>query len=125
MASASLVRYLAEAAWLPTALVPSEAVVWQAIDDARARVTLTDRGTSATVDVAFGERGEIERVSANRFRDVHGTPVLTTWAGRFMEYARIDGMMIPTAAEVAWIIAGEPVPVWRGRIVKAEYEMSR
>ena len=36
-------RFLAEAAWYPTALLPSQGVRWEAIDDLSARATLTCR----------------------------------------------------------------------------------
>jgi hypothetical protein len=36
----------------------------------------------------------------------------------------MSGMMIPTTAEVEWITTDGPVPVWRGRVVGAEYEFA-
>src|SRR5437879_2189424 len=41
IASGALHRYLAEAVWLPTALLPSQGVAWTALDDSSARATLT------------------------------------------------------------------------------------
>jgi hypothetical protein len=40
-----LMRFLAEAAWYPTSLLPSQGVRWEAADDHSARATLED-GTS-------------------------------------------------------------------------------
>ena len=56
-----------------------------------------------------------------RHRDVKGTPVLTPWIGHFGDYGSRDGMMIPLAAEDEWLVAGERLPYWRGRIVEASY----
>jgi hypothetical protein len=100
MAAGALVRYLAEAAWLPSALLPSAGVRWQPVDNRTARATLTDRATTVSLDVHFGARGEIVRVSTDRHRDINGSPVLTPWVGHFRDYARIDGMMVPMAGEV-------------------------
>ena len=72
MGEASLLRYLAEAAWFPTALLPSEGVQWTAVDDRTARATLTDRNHTVTMEVYFGSGGEMARVSANRGREVNG-----------------------------------------------------
>jgi hypothetical protein len=119
IASASLVRYLAEAAWIPTALLPSEAVRWTAIDDDSARVALDDRGISVSLDVQFGKAGEIARVST--MRHAGRERGMLPWVGRFRAYARIHRMMIPIEAEVEWILPEGPVAVWRGRIVSADY----
>jgi hypothetical protein len=124
VASASLVRYLAEAVWLPTALLPSEGVGWTAVDERTARATLSDGVTTVSLDVHFDERGEIVRVATTRYRDVDGVPVLTPWEGHFRDYAPIEGMMIPRTAEVAWALPEGPLSVWRGRIVAAEYEFA-
>jgi hypothetical protein len=124
VASASLLRYLAEAAWLPTALLPRSGVSWVATADGGARATLADHGVTVTVEVAFGAGGEIARVSALRYRAVGGKPVLTRWTGRYFDYARVEGMMIPLAAEVAWSPPEGEFAVWRGRIADASYRFA-
>jgi hypothetical protein len=123
MAEASLQRYLAESTWLPTALLPEAGVAWTPIDDSTARATLIDKGVTATVDFHFGAGGEVVRTTAVRYRDVDGTPVPTTWVGYSREYARVAGMMIPTAGAVEWVLPdGTRLPYWRGRLIGAEYE---
>ena len=124
MAAASLLRYLAEATWYPTALLPCEGVTWDAIDESTARATITDGPTTVSLDAHFGERGEIERISAMRHRDVKGTPVLTPWMGHSREYQRMNGMMIPMSGEVEWLMPERRLPYWRGRIVSAEYDLA-
>ena len=121
MASGSLHRYLAEAPWVPTALLPSAGVVWSEVDDSRARATLSDRGTTVSVDFQFNDRGEIIGMSADRLRDVNGRAVLTPWVGRFWNYELVGGMMIPREGEVSWILPEGAYPYWRGRIVEASY----
>jgi hypothetical protein len=121
MASGELLRYLAEAVWLPTALLPSEGVSWTAIDNWTARATLTDGGTTVSLDVQFGAQGEIVSASANRYRLAAGTAVLTPWVGHYRDYARADGMMVPMVAEVEWVLPEQRLPYWRGRIVGVEY----
>jgi hypothetical protein len=125
MASASLMRFLAEAVWFPTALLPRDGLSWSAVDDSTARVTLTDRPTTVSLDVSFGPRGEITTVSGMRYRDVNGTPVLTPWIGHHTRYARSGGMMIPTEGEVAWALPTGVEPYWRGRLIDATYELAQ
>ena len=124
MASGALMRYLAEAVWLPTALLPCERVAWEAVDDSTARATLADGSTTVSVNVHFGGAGEVVRISAMRYRDVKGTPVLTPWEVRLRDYARVSGMMVPRAGEVAWLLPEGRLPYWRGRMVEARYELA-
>ena len=121
MAGAALLRYLAEGAWLPTALLPSAGVRWEAEDDSTARATLTDAGTTVSMDVHFGPGGEIARITAQRYRDVDGTPVLTPWRGTFGDYARVNGMQVPMESEVGWELPDGWLPYFRARNVKLEY----
>jgi hypothetical protein len=97
VAAASLVRYLAEAAWIPAALLPDEGITWTAVDHTTARATLTDLETTVSIDVQLGEHGGIERISTMRYRDVNGSLVLTPWIGYFRDYAWTQGLMIPSS----------------------------
>ena len=124
VAEASLMRYLAEAVWLPTALLPRPGLSWSAIDAETARATLTDRGIAVAVDFRFGAESEIVSCSADRYRAVGDRTVLTPWRGFYRNYRRIEGMMVPIAAEVAWVLSGQPTPVWRGYPIDIEYEFT-
>jgi uncharacterized protein DUF6920 len=116
IAEAALQRYLAEAAWLPTALLPAAGVAWTAVDDTTARAALTDQGTSASIEFRFAPGGEIAATSTERYRAVDGKQVLTSWVGRFWDYERVQGMMVPREGEVAWVLPGGRLPYWRGRV---------
>lgn len=86
-----------------------------------ARATLRDGALEVCADFAFGTLGEIVRVTAQRYREVGGRYALTPWTGHFRSYRPLHGMMIPTAATVAWMAGHTFEPVWRGRIHSAEY----
>jgi hypothetical protein len=119
----ALHRYLAEAVWLPTALLPSQGVVWEPIDDTTARATLTDAGASVSLEFQFAPTGEIVRTfTPERYRDVNGTGVPTPWAGKYRRYAQVAGTRVPMEGEVAWMLPEGELTYWRGRLVKIEYE---
>ena len=52
IAAGALHRYLAEAAWFPTALLPSEGVVWTPLDDSTARATLSVAATTVSLELS-------------------------------------------------------------------------
>ena len=124
MASGELLRYLAEAVFFPTALLPRDGISWQPLDENTAHVTLIDGDTTVSCDVNFGEHNEIVRMSAMRGRDMGGKFELIPWVGHFSDYRRVDGMMIPMRGEVEWVLPEGPAPYWRGRIVDAQYEFA-
>lgn len=121
--AAALHRLLAEMVWLPTALLPGRGVTWTAIDDATARATLSDAGTSVWLDFQFNRKGEIVRVSTpERYRDVEGTAVPTPWVCSVGSYQEVDGMRVPAEGEVEWILPEGRLSYWRGRIVRSAYD---
>jgi hypothetical protein len=123
--SGALHRYFLESPWFPTALLPSQGVTWEPIDDRSARATLSDAGITLSMEVHFGDNGEIVRVEADRLRDVNGTGVRTPFVVRIHGYRRIDGVMIPVEGEVEWILPEGRWQFWRGRITAATYGFAR
>ncbi|WP_028671897.1 DUF6920 family protein [Saccharospirillum impatiens] len=118
-----LLRFFAESAWYPTALLPSQGVHWQAIDERRATAILSDSGTSVALTIRFNEAGLIESVRAeDRFREVNGAQIATPWEGTFWDYREQDGMLVPSSGEVAWLLPEGPKPYWRGQLTDIQYE---
>lgn len=116
LASGALQRYLAEAVWFPTALLPGPNLTWEPMDATRARATLTDGAISVSLEFTFGAEGEITEVyTPGRYRDVKGVGVLTPWGGRFEEYIGVRGVMTPRHWEVAWFLPEGRLPYCRGR----------
>jgi hypothetical protein len=126
IAEGELLRFFAEAAWYPTALLPSQGVRWEAVDDDSARGTLTDGAITVTLLFRFNAAGLIETVRAEaRGRTVSGKVVPTPWEGRWSNYEQRAGMQVPTQGEVAWLVPGGPKPYWRGRITGLDYEFAK
>lgn len=126
LAQGSLFRYLAEAAWFPTRLLPGAGLEWLAEDDSTAWATLTDQGTRVTLRVRFSAEGDVTEVYApDRLREEGDAYVPTPWVGRFHGHEVVDGFRIPMHGEVAWIVDGVEVPYWRGRVVEVRYQVAR
>ncbi len=124
LTAGALHRYLAEAVWAPTALLPSAGVAWTSIDDTSARATLRSGATSVSLDFRFGRDGLVESVfTLARMRDVEGRGVPTPWQGRFAEYDEREGYRIPLRGDVEWLLPEGPRVYWRGRITAVEYDL--
>ena len=126
LAKGDLMRYLAEAAWYPTALLPGQGVRWDAVDDHSARATLTDGGIAASLLFRFTVDHQIASVRAEaRGRMVGAVVTSMPWEGRFWNYAVRNGMRVPLEGEVAWIHPEGAKPYWRGRITRLDHEFAR
>lgn len=119
----SLMRYLAELAWLPTALLPSENIHWTPIDDNKALATLTDGETTVSLEFTFNERGEItEFYAPARVYSTKGETKEFPWRGRLWNYQDRNGVMIPLEGEVSWQMPQGNEPYYKGKIVDVEYD---
>ncbi|MEF8869956.1 MAG: DUF6544 family protein [Haloarculaceae archaeon] len=119
MNEGELLRYLAEAVWFPTALLPTEGVEWEAVDDRSARATIEHGGNTATATFHFDERDRVERVTAERYRQE--TDDHAPWTGHFRAYETRNGLSVPTEADVEWNLPEGDRPYWRARIARIEH----
>lgn len=126
IARGELIRFVAEAVWYPTALLPSQGVQWAPVDDQSAQATLTDGTLSVTLTFHFDAQGLVQRITSNeRSALVDGAMVLMPWEVVVSDYQLRDGMWVPLQAEVAWLPPSGRVPYWRGKLEKLDYELPR
>jgi hypothetical protein len=117
--AAALHRYLAEAVWMPAALLPRFGVAWRPVDDDRAVATLPQERATVSLEFTFNRLGEVTRIfTPVRWRAVKNGFEPTPWQGTLTSYEPRCGMWVPIEAEVSWQIDGVWQPCWRGRNVK-------
>ncbi|MBA4372142.1 MAG: hypothetical protein C0402_04710 [Thermodesulfovibrio sp.] len=103
MELSSLARFLSEAPWYPTALLPGKNLVWQAIDSHSAKAVINDAGYSVSAVFTFGDDGEITKVtSEDRHRNVNGKKERIGWTAYYKNYQELNGVQIPSEVEVEW-----------------------
>ena len=120
-----LMRFFAEAAWYPTALLPSQGVRWEAVDDSSANATLNDGPLTLKLLFRFNTEGLIDTVRAEaRGRVVDGKTVTAPWQGHYWRYVMQNGMRVPQEGEVAWVLPEGDKPYWRGTTLSATYEFA-
>ena len=122
MNAGSLHRFLAEAVWYPPALLPSQQLSWAALDDRRALATLTNRGTTVSLEFRFTEDGDVASVfTPARWGRFEGEYREAGWEGRFADRVERDGLRVPTYGEVGWWLEDSWATVWEGRVTSARY----
>jgi hypothetical protein len=122
LAQGELLRFFAEAAWYPTALLPSQGVLWEAINDNSARATLTDGAITVSLVFSFNPEGTIATFrSEARYRMDGDKLTAMPWSGRFWGYAVRNEMLIPLEGEVGWEHPEGTRLYWKGQITDIDY----
>ena len=128
LAQGELMRFYAEAASYPTALLPSQGVRWTPVSESSAQATVVDGELTLSLTFTFGADSLIESVRTEaRGRTVDGQMVMRPWEGRWSDYRVQDGMRVPMTGEVAWLLPPEEggrKPYWRGSTTLLRYEFA-
>jgi hypothetical protein len=120
----ALHRYLAEAVWCPTALLPQSGVTWTAIDDRSALATLCVRDIRVSLKFRFNKTGEVAGIyTPGRFARIGPEYQLLPWEGHFDHYQLMSGIRVPSCGEVGWHVDGRLEIVWKGEIVDIQYDV--
>ena len=126
IARGEFMRYFAEAPWYPTALLPSQGVRWEALDERSANATMVDGPFTLTLLFRFNDAGLIDSFRAeSRGGAVAGKEMLMLpWEGRFSNYQERDGMSVPFAGEVAWMRPEGRKPYFAATVTALTYEFA-
>lgn len=104
----SILRFLAEAPLMPTAMLPSKYLKWKSIDESSAKAIISLGDTSASAVFYFNEKGQITKVySEERYLENKGNFINTPWGGYYGGYKEVEGVNVPTEFKVFWIIDGK------------------
>ena len=125
IARGEFMRFFAEAAWYPTALLPSQGVRWEAVDDRCANATVVDGPLTLTLLFRFNNAGQIDSFRAEaRGAGVGKEMVMIPWEGSWSNYQTRDGMTVPFTGEVAWVRPQGRKPYFLGTVTSLTYEFS-
>jgi len=125
IARGELMRFFAEMPWYPTALLPSQGVRWEPLDDASANATIVDGPLALTLRFSFNNAGLIDSVRAEaRGAMVDKKMVMAPWEGRWSNYQARNGMIVPMTGEAAWLRSEGRKPYFLGTVTSLAYEFS-
>jgi hypothetical protein len=126
MDSGALHRFLAEAVWYPTVLVPSQHLQWKAIDDERAEVFISTAAASVSLQFRFNRADEVRGIyTPARWGNFQGQFKQRAWEGHFTDYETVEGIRIPRRGNVGWFAGQTWQMVWEGELVDSFYTLQR
>ncbi|MEP6563896.1 MAG: DUF6544 family protein [Mesorhizobium sp.] len=116
-----LMRYLAELAWAPDAILFNTTLRWREDGPDRLAVSAGSGETAAEVTLNLDSEGRIAGAFApDRPRSATAPILPTPWRGRFSDYRLHGNIWLPFTGEVAWEIDGKEIIYWQGRIERWE-----
>ena len=125
IARGEFMRWCAEVAWYPTALLPSQGVRWEAVDDRSANATFTDGPLALTLLFRFNEAGLIGSFRAEARGGMVGDKmVMAPWEGVWSDYRMRDGVQVPFTGEVAWMRPEGRRPYFIGTVTALAFEFA-
>ncbi len=112
-------RWLAEAVWFPTNLLPSERLQWSAIDTNTAKLIFNYNELSVTFLVTINSIGEITLMQTNRFMEKGKKEV---WIGKMSDYKEMKRILVPTKIEAIWKLEKGEHSYVKFNVKKLEYD---
>jgi len=103
LARAEALRYLAEVAWVPHAILRNPQLEWRELDQRAVEVATSVRSDRIAVRLVFNEEGEITQAIAERPRMEAGNAIMR-WVGEYTAYQELGGVVVP------WNPAGAAPP---------------
>ena len=114
-------RYLAELPWVPFAMTLNDELEWRPRGARSVEVSVQLLEKRLVVGFDFDEVGDIVRASSEmRLLRLDRRWISRPWAGTFGRYEVLEGIRMPTEAEVSWSLEDGPFVYWRGRVTSAE-----
>lgn len=112
-----LMRYLAEIAWAPHAILDNHTLRWKVMDADTLAVSAGTGETTCRVVLSLDGAGRIAGAFApDRPRNAVVPTLETPWRGRFSDYRLHRDLWLPFAGEVGWEIDGQPQTYWQCRL---------
>lgn len=111
-----VLRYLVELPLSPDAILANHALDWTVVDPNTIKVATGAGASRGEITFVLDEDGLILTASAtSRVYLSKDGPSARPWHGRFWDYQRAEGRLIPMQAEVAWTLGTGEFIYWRGR----------
>jgi hypothetical protein len=101
MDQGSMMRYLNEMIWFPTAFL-SQNVRWEEVDDRSAKVIFSVEDKEDSAILHFDKAGRLTNFTAKRYREIDGEFSLDDWSTPISSYGEHAGLQIPISGAAVW-----------------------
>lgn len=120
----SLLRYLAEICWFPSAAL-SPYISWKQIDEKSAEAVISWKGTRGSGTFFFDEDHHVVAFEGQRHYTSGGSSSLQKWHVRCAGHTPMQGIIIPASCEVTWKLPEADFTWLRLNIIEINYNIHR
>lgn len=125
IARSSIGRLAGEFVWLPSALLPQQGVIWQAIDERTVQASFVIDDEPVTLRLIVDADGKVLQLSLPRWGDAteDGSWNYIPFGVEFQAEQQFGGFTIPSQMNAGWWFGTERyLEFFRATIAKAEFE---
>jgi hypothetical protein len=120
-----LSRYLMEAVWFPTVLLPNRHIEWSPVSELSAKAEIHFEGLRASAIFTFTPDGQIENiVTHDKFRDFKGSFEKEQFTLHCKNFKQFQNITIPTEVEFVWNLPSKDFSYGKFRVADIRYEFS-
>jgi hypothetical protein len=101
MDQGTMVRYLQEIIWFPTAFL-GDNITWKAVSEHAADVTFHDGGRSVSARLYVDDEGRLLTFKAERYTEKEGSFAMRMWTTPMTEYGLRGGLNLPVRGQAVW-----------------------
>lgn len=116
----TLLRYLAEMIWFPTAVL-NEYITWDEVDDDHAKATMSYKDVTVSGVFTFNDQGEVIKFEAERYGEFDKKFRLELWSISLSDYKEFNGIKVPTKGDVTWKLETGDFNWFNFEITEIEY----
>jgi hypothetical protein len=117
----SLLRYLAEIVWFPSAAL-SPHITWVPLDGSRAKAIMSYGGVTVSAVFSFDAQGRFSSLRALRPMGSGRSAKLEEWFVPVFEWRRVDGVEVPVRGDVVWRLSTGDFDCYRWEITDIEFD---
>ena len=118
-----LARYLTEAIWFPTALLPASLLSWKAIDDHSAEATVHYGSNHISAVFVFDEHDDVKYITTeDKYRDFRSSFQKERFTLLCNNYQSFQGIRIPTEVDFVWNLKDGDFCYGKYKITSMHYE---
>lgn len=118
----TMVRYLQEMTWFPTAYLGKN-IIWRAVSDHAADVTFEDSGKRVTGRMYFDDVGRLLTFIAQRSGEHQGHYSMHPWTTPTTEYGVLGGLNLPISGLGVWRLPSGDFTYIDVRVTEIQYNL--
>lgn len=120
-----LTRFLTRAVLFPSTLLPDTELIWEPIDNTKAKLVVYNQGNNVSVVFHFDKNFLVEKITSLDIENDSSDGVNSTFIIHFSNYRNNSGFVVPTHIEYQWMNDKENFTFGKSDISSLEFNIPK